>query len=73
MKKILFAICALMGFGLNMSAQGSARPINLSVAWLGVEMDGSQTLRVAGQGRNRSDAREHERRRCRLQRASAGH
>ena len=58
MKKILFAICALMGFGLNMSAQGSARPINLSVECLGVEMDGSQTLRVAGQGRNRSDARE---------------
>ena len=58
MKKILFAICAFIEFGLNMNAQGSARPINLSVECLGVEMDGSQTLRVAGQGRNRSDARE---------------
>ena len=58
MKKILFAICALMGLTVNVSAQGSARPVSVSVECLGVEMDGSQTLRVAGEGRNRSDARE---------------
>lgn len=58
MKKILFALCALTGFAISVSAQGGARPINLSVECLGVEMDGSQTLRVAGVGRNRSDARE---------------
>ncbi len=57
MKKILFALCALTGFAIGASAQGGARPINLSVECLGVEMDGSQTLRVAGVGRNRSDAR----------------
>lgn len=58
MKKILFAICALMGLTVNVSAQGSARPVDIAIECLGVEMDGSQTLRVAGKGRNRSDARE---------------
>lgn len=58
MRKILFTIYALLGFGLNVSAQGSARPVKIIVECLGVEMDGSQTLRVAGEGRNRSDARE---------------
>ena len=58
MKKVLIAICALMGMALETYAQGSARPVDMTVECLGVEMDGSQTLRVSGKGRNRSDARE---------------
>lgn len=57
MKKILLSF--LVAF-LLMSADAQAQNVysRSSIICMGVELDGSQTLRVQGYGRNRSDAKE---------------
>lgn len=57
MKKLLLTIIAL--FTLT-CAGAQTRPVQVraSVRCMGVELDGSQTLRVQGYGRNRADAKE---------------
>ena len=57
MKKILLSF--LVAF-LLMSADAQAQNVyaRSSIRCMGVELDGSQTLRVQGYGRNRSDAKE---------------
>lgn len=57
MKRILLAVVACL-FLTEVSAQRQALMPRTSVRCLGVELDGSQTLRVLGYGRNRADARE---------------
>lgn len=52
---VLFFLCIHITVGL---AQGSAQKVDFNVQCMGIEMDGSQTLRVSGYGRRRSDARE---------------
>lgn len=52
---ILLLLCMYITAGWS---QGSARKVDFQVHCLGIEMDGSQTLRVSGYGRKRSDARE---------------
>ena len=57
MKKLLILfICATSL--LNVYAQKNPVYARSSIRCLGVELDGSQTLRVQGYGRNRSDAKE---------------
>lgn len=55
MKKLIFSIFVIVVPFLSVNAQVYARN---SIKCLGVELDGSQTLRVQGYGRNRSDAKE---------------
>lgn len=57
MKKILLAIVCALSL-TNVYAQNNAVYARSSIRCLGVELDGSQTLRVQGYGRNRSDAKE---------------
>lgn len=57
MKKIAFLIFAALVCLTDASAQRAAYDRN-SIKCLGVELDGSQTLRVLGYGRNRADAKE---------------
>lgn len=57
MKKILLAIVCALSL-TNVYAQNKAVYARSSIRCLGVELDGSQTLRVQGYGRNRSDAKE---------------
>lgn len=57
MKQILMLIIATLSF-VQVSAQTSAVYSKSSIKCLGVELDGSQTLRVQGYGRNRADAKE---------------
>ena len=57
MKKILLAIVCALSL-TNAYAQNNAVYARSSIRCLGVELDGSQTLRVQGYGRNRSDAKE---------------
>ena len=52
---IVFAALSLCGIA---TAQAQALYARSSVRCMGVELDGSQTLRVQGYGRNRFDARE---------------
>ena len=54
-KMSLFLMAIMMVFATSASAQVYSRA---SVRCIGVELDGSQTLRVQGYGRNRSDAKE---------------
>ena len=57
MKKLLMLfICAMSLF--NVYAQKNPVYARSSIRCMGVELDGSQTLRVQGDGRNRSDAKE---------------
>ena len=57
MKKLLMLfICAMSLF--NVYAQKNPVYARSSIRCMGVELDGSQTLRVQGYGRNRSDAKE---------------
>ncbi len=51
---LFFAVCLLIGT----SAQTKHVYARSSIRCMGVELDGSQTLRVLGYGRNRSDAKE---------------
>src|SRR5574344_1373569 len=58
MKKVI--LCMLMVFtsSVTIMAQKQAIYDRSSIKCMGVELDGSQTLRVQGYGRNRSDAKE---------------
>ena len=58
MKKIMFFIAVALTFQLGANAQTQALYAHSSIRCMGVELDGSQTLRVQGYGRNRSDAKE---------------
>ena len=57
MKKVLFLWMAIIFAQLNLKAQtyGNNRSF---ISCMGVELDGSQTLRVFGYGRNKIDAKE---------------
>lgn len=57
MKKLIFFIVALLGLSYA-NAQDQSVYARASVRCMGVELDGSQTLRVQGYGRNRADAKE---------------
>ena len=58
MKKVI--LCMLMVFATSVSVMAQKQAIydRSSIKCMGVELDGSQTLRVLGYGRNRSDAKE---------------
>jgi len=58
MKKILLVAIAALLTITDSYAQKSAVYPRTSIMCLGVELDGSQTLRVVGYGRNRADAKE---------------
>lgn len=63
MKKLLtlsLFLCVLLS-PMEIEAQGFASTQGLNVECLGVEHDGSQTLRTQGYGRNKSDATEQAR------------
>ena len=53
MKKIIFL---LLFFAINYNLNAQYK--QPSIRCIGVELDGSQTLRVSGYGRNRTDAKE---------------
>lgn len=53
-----FQAILLSTIGLNAYSQGSATYTDMKVYCMGVELDGSQTLRVEGVGRKRGDAKE---------------
>ncbi len=57
MKKLLLTFIAALSLAY---AEAQTQPVydRSSIRCLGVELDGSQTLRVLGYGRNRSDAKE---------------
>ena len=57
MKKLLLTIIAVLSLAY---ADAQTKPVyaRSSIRCIGVELDGSQTLRVQGYGRNRSDAKE---------------
>ena len=57
MKKLFLTIVAVLSITY---ADAQTQPVygRYSVRCMGVELDGSQTLRVQGYGRNRSDAKE---------------
>lgn len=57
MKKVLFTMLVVFAL-IYADAQAQSVYSRASVKCLGVELDGSQTLRVQGYGRNRSDAKE---------------
>ena len=57
MKKYLLLLIALCTLTFSW-AQTKTVYANVSVRCMGVELDGSQTLRVQGYGRNRSDSKE---------------
>lgn len=57
MKKMLLTMFAALALTCT-DAQSQTVSARSSVKCLGVELDGSQTLRVQGYGRNRSDAKE---------------
>ena len=56
MKKFLILLVIMTAFHVSVSAQ--AIYDRSSIKCIGVELDGSQTLRVLGYGRNRADAKE---------------
>ncbi len=57
MKKLLLTLFSVLSLTY---AEAQTQPVysRYSVRCMGVELDGSQTLRVQGYGRNRSDAKE---------------
>ena len=57
MKKLLMLFICAMSL-VNVYAQKNPVYARSSIRCMGVELDGSQTLRVQGYGRNRSDAKE---------------
>ena len=58
MKKIQLILVMMLVCVMTASAQTKAVYDRSSVKCMGVELDGSQTLRVLGYGRNREDAKE---------------
>ena len=57
MKKVLFSMAVALMAALTAGQAQTIVP-RTSVRCLGVELDGSETLRVQGYGRNRADAKE---------------
>ncbi len=57
MKRLIFFVLAALSFTCAEAQRPTVYP-RTSVRCLGVELDGSQTLRVQGYGRNRADAKE---------------
>lgn len=58
MKKIQLILVMMLVCVMTASAQTKAVYDRSSIKCMGVELDGSQTLRVLGYGRNREDAKE---------------
>ncbi len=60
MRKTLLMIIAALACGLSAMAQKTSvfAYTNQTLECLGVELDGSQTLRVSGVGRNKADSKE---------------
>lgn len=58
MKKFIISVTTVLTFYFNVNAQTHTIYDRASIKCIGVELDGSQTLRVHGYGRNRSDAKE---------------
>lgn len=58
MRKIVILLLLVCGVGLSVHAQTIPVYNRYQIACLGTELDGSQTLRVVGYGRNRADAKE---------------
>lgn len=58
MKNIVMCMLMVFAASVSFAAQTQAIYNRSSVKCMGVELDGSQTLRVFGYGRNRSDAKE---------------
>lgn len=58
MNKIKFLLVVIVSACFNLNAQTTAIYNRSFISCIGVELDGSQTLRVHGYGRNRSDAKE---------------
>lgn len=58
MKKIILTTIMVLGMMTSLQAQTHAIYDRSSIKCMGVELDGSQTLRVLGYGRNRADAKE---------------
>lgn len=58
MKKIILTIIMVLGMMTSIQAQNHAIYDRSSIKCMGVELDGSQTLRILGYGRNRADAKE---------------
>ena len=57
MKKIQLILVMMLVCVMTASAQTKAVYDRSSIKCMGVELDGSQTLRVLGYGRNREDAK----------------
>lgn len=57
MKKLILTLFTVLTI-INAEAQTQTVYARSSIRCMGVELDGSQTLRVQGYGRNRSDAKE---------------
>ncbi len=58
MKEIILLFMLILSMSPRVLAQSKNVYSRTSVECLGVELDGSQTLRVVGYGRNRNDAKE---------------
>jgi len=58
MRRIIWLAVLALGLLTDIKAQTRALYAHTSIRCLGVELDGSQTLRVQGYGRNRADAKE---------------
>lgn len=58
MKKVIILLFAALLAAGSVDAKQKKSYYRTMVRCLGVELDGSQTLRVTGNGRNRADARE---------------
>ena len=58
MKKVIVSLIAIIALQLDVYAQTHPIYDRSSIKCIGTELDGSQTLRVQGYGRNRSDAKE---------------
>lgn len=58
MKRFLFITTIALLAALNAGAQSKELYSRSSISCMGTELDGSQTLRVLGYGRNKSDAKE---------------
>lgn len=58
MKRFLFLLTLILVASVKADAQSKEIYSRTSISCMGTELDGSQTLRVLGYGRNKSDAKE---------------
>ena len=58
MKKVIFSLIAIIALQLDVYAQAHTIYDRSSIKCIATALEGSQTLRVQGYGRNRSDAKE---------------